>query len=207
MAASPIFKTCRPLLLASGSPRRRRFFAELGLDFTVKTADVDERPLADESPDAFVRRLALAKAATVAAEESGQVVVGADTAVVRDGIILGKPRHREDGAAMLTSLSDRWHEVWTGFALCGREPHLEEVAAVVTKVRFAPLPAEVIAAYLATGDGDDKAGAYGIQSGAAFMVAEIRGSYSNVVGLPLTQVVAALQAVGVLEVAGAAPGI
>ncbi|PLX51077.1 MAG: septum formation protein Maf [Desulfobulbaceae bacterium] len=206
MVTSPIFKTCRPLLLASGSPRRRRFFVELGLDFTVKTADVDESPLAAESPDAFVRRLALAKAATVAAEAPGHVVVGADTAVVRDGVILGKPRHRDDGAAMLASLSDRWHEVWTGFALCGREPFLEEVAAVVTRVCFAPLPAEVIAAYLATGDGDDKAGAYGIQSGAAFMVAEIRGSYTNVVGLPVAQVVAALRAVGVLEVA-AAPGI
>ncbi len=202
MTAKTVFNTLRPLILASGSPRRRDFLAELGLRFLVKAAAVDEGVLPGEGPERFVRRLASEKAWAVANHHAGHVVLGADTVVVRDGSILGKPRHRQEAEEILTSLSGRWHEVWTGFALCCRQPYVEKVGAVVTKVRFVDLGPDVVAAYAGTGDGDDKAGAYGIQSGGAFLVAEISGSYTNVIGLPVAEVIAALLEVGALEVAG-----
>lgn len=201
MASKAVFKTIQPLILASGSPRRRDFLADLGLQFQVKTAEVDEAALAGEGPEVFVRRLACEKAWAVANRHPGHIVLGADTVVVRDGHLLGKPDSRQQAEEILASLAGRWHEVWTGFALCCREPHLERLGAVVTRVRFAELSAEVIRAYVATGDGDDKAGAYGIQSGGAFMVAEIAGSYTNVIGLPVAEVIAALIEVGGLDTA------
>lgn len=202
MASKAVFNTLRPLILASGSPRRRDFLTELGLTFQVETAAVDESVLAGEEPEGFVRRLASEKAWAVANHHLGHVVLGADTVVVRDGLILGKPRHQQEAEEMLASLSGRWHEVWSGFSLCCRQPHLEKVGAVVTKVRFADLSPEVVAAYVATGDGDDKAGAYGIQSGGAFLVAEISGSYTNVIGLPVAEVIAALLEIKALKVVG-----
>ncbi|MBU0682246.1 MAG: septum formation protein Maf [Proteobacteria bacterium] len=197
-----VFNTLRPLILASGSPRRRDFLSELGLQFLVQTTDVDESGWPGEAPEAFVRRLALEKAWAVATHHPEHVILGADTVVVRDGCLLGKPSNRREAEEILASLAGRWHEVWTGFALCCQQPHLEQVGAVVTRVRFADLDPAVIAAYAASGDGDDKAGAYGIQSGGAFLVSEISGSYTNVIGLPVAEVVAALHKIGVLEVAG-----
>lgn len=202
MATKAVFKTLRPLILASGSPRRRDFLSELGLHFQVKTAAVDEADLPGERPEAFVRRLACEKAWAVAKDYPEHIVLGADTVVVREGVLLGKPKSRSHAEEILTSLSGHWHEVWTGFALCGQQPHFEKVGAVVTRVRFADLSPEVIAAYAACGDGGDKAGAYGIQSGGAFLVAEISGSYTNVIGLPVAEVIAALLEIKVLEVAG-----
>ncbi len=202
MTSKAVFKTIRPLVLASGSPRRSDFLNALGLQFLVETAAVDECVLAGEGPEVFVRRLAAEKAWAVAHHHPGHVVLGADTVVVRDGQLLGKPRSRREAEEVLASLAGRWHEVWTGFALCCLEPHLEKVGAVVTRVRFADLDPAVIAAYVASGDGDDKAGGYGIQSGGAFLVAEISGSYTNVVGLPMAEVIAALLAIGVIGVAG-----
>jgi septum formation protein len=202
MTGKRVFNTLLPLVLASGSPRRRDFLAELGLRFLVKAAGVDEDVLSGEEPEHFVRRLASEKAWAVANHHGGHIVLGADTVVVRDGVILGKPRHRQESEEILASLSGRWHEVWTGFALCCRQPHVEKVGAVLTRVRFADLSPEVVAAYAGTGDGDDKAGAYGIQSGGAFLIAEISGSYTNVIGLPVAEVIAALLEVGALEVAG-----
>lgn len=201
MGGNAVFNTMRPLVLASGSPRRSDFLVELGLQFLIETAALAENVLPGEAPEAFVRRLACEKAWAVAKHHPDHVVLGADTVVVLDGLILGKPRHHREAEEILTSLSGRWHEVWTGFALCCQQPHLEKVGAVVTKVRFADLSPEVVAAYAATGDGDDKAGAYGIQSGGAFLVAEISGSYTNVIGLPVAEVIAALLEIGVLKVA------
>jgi septum formation protein len=203
MASKAVFHTLRPLLLASGSPRRRAFLQELGLDFQVETTAVDESGLPGEAAETLVRRLAAEKAWDVARRHADHVVLGADTVVVRDGHLLGKPRNRRDAEAMLASLAGRWHEVWTGFALCGRQPHLERVGAVVTRVRFAEVSPLLIAAYAASGDGDDKAGGYGIQSSGAFLVAEIAGSYTNVVGLPMAEVVAALLELGVVGAAAA----
>jgi septum formation protein len=202
MVRKAVFNTLRPLVLASGSPRRRDFLSELGLQFLVTTAAVDEGGRPGEVPEAFVRRLASEKAWAVAKHHPDHVILGADTVVVRDGCLLGKPLNRREAEEILTSLSGRWHEVWTGFALCCQQPRFEQVAAVVTRVRFADLSPAVIAAYAASGDGDDKAGAYGIQSGGAFLVAEISGSYTNVIGLPVAEVVAALHEIGALEVAG-----
>ncbi len=205
MAAPTVFKTVQPLILASGSPRRRDFLAGLGLSFLVAPTEVAETALAGEGPEIFVRRLAQEKAQAVAQDHPGHLVLGADTVVVRDGHLLGKPGSRREAEEILTSLAGRWHEVWTGFALCRQEPRLEKVGAVVTRVRFADLDPRVIAAYVATGDGDDKAGAYGMQSGGAFLVAEISGSYTNVIGLPVAEVLAALLEIGALQTAGPFP--
>lgn len=206
MAKKVVFNTRRPLVLASGSPRRHDFLSELGLKFIVKAADVDESVLSGETPETFVRRLALEKAWAVAQDHPERFVLGADTVVVRDGSILGKPKSRREAVEILLSLTGRWHEVWTGFALCCRQPHVEKVGAVVTRVRFANVTPDLVSAYVASGDGDDKAGAYGIQSGGAFLVAEIAGSYTNVIGLPVSEVIAMLLETGVVEAFGPAPG-
>ncbi len=197
--AKPVFKNLHPLILASGSPRRHDFLSELGLQFRVVTTEVDESTRPGEAPEAFVRRLAVDKARAVATLHPDHFVLGADTIVVRDGVLLGKPENHQQARDILTSLSGRWHEVWTGYSICCQKSQLEEVGAVVTRVRFADLNPAVIAAYAASGDCDDKAGAYGIQSGGAFLVSEISGSYSNVIGLPVAEVVATLLKVGLLE--------
>lgn len=202
MVKKAVFNTRRPFILASGSPRRHDFLSDLGLKFIVKAADVDESVLSGETPETFVRRLALEKAWAVAKEHSDCFVLGADTVVVRDGSILGKPKNRREAEEILLSLVGRWHEVWTGFALCCQGPYVEKVGAVVTRVRFANVAPDLINAYVASGDGDDKAGAYGMQSGGAFLVDEIAGSYSNVIGLPVSEVVAMLLEFGVVEAFG-----
>lgn len=197
MTDSPLFKTHQPLILASGSPRRRRMLAELGLDFTLAVADIAEVAQPGESPADFARRLAGEKAAAVAARHPASWVLAADTVVARAGRILGKPADPEDAVAMLTALSGHWHTVWTGFALRRGRESLQEVVA--TEVRFAELTAPLIRAYVATGEPLDKAGAYGIQGRGGLLVKEIRGSYSNVVGLPLAEVIAALIARAIIS--------
>ncbi|MFH7326578.1 Maf family protein [Desulfurivibrio sp. C05AmB] len=197
MTDSPLFKTLQPLVLASGSPRRRRMLAELGLDFTLAVADIAEVAQPGESPADFARRLAGEKAAAVALRHPASWVLAADTVVARAGRILGKPADPEDAAAMLAALSGHWHTVWTGFALRRGRDVLAEVVA--TEVRFAELSEPLIRAYVATGEPLDKAGAYGIQGRGGLLVREIRGSYSNVVGLPLAEVIAALTARAIIS--------
>jgi septum formation protein len=197
MTDSPLFKTLQPLVLASGSPRRRRMLAELGLDFTLAVADIAEVAQPGESPADFARRLAGEKAAAVALRHPASWVLAADTVVARAGRILGKPADSEDAAAMLAALSGHWHTVWTGFALRRGRDVLAEV--VTTEVRFAELSDPLIRAYVATGEPLDKAGAYGIQGRGGLLVREIRGSYSNVVGLPLAEVIAALTARAIIS--------
>ncbi|MEN8141852.1 MAG: Maf family protein, partial [Thermodesulfobacteriota bacterium] len=184
---APVFKSVFPLILASGSPRRRDFLRQLGLEFRVASSDIPEELQEGEGAADFVRRLALAKAALVARANPGAAVVGADTVVVREGDILGKPADVAEAIAMVKSLAGGWHEVWTGFALLGPAPGQQTVRAVRTRVCFADLGPEVCRAYGESGDGLDKAGGYGIQSAGAFLVAEIKGSYSNVIGLPLSE--------------------
>jgi len=196
------FRTVAPLVLASGSPRRRDFLADLGLAFTVRAADLDETPRPGEKPEIFVRRLARDKALAVATQQPAVWVLAADTAVVARGEILGKPCDAADAEKMLMRLSGCWHEVWTGFCVCrgtGAEPL---TGAVCTGVRFMALDRELCRAYIRTGEPMDKAGAYGIQGKGAFLVEEISGSYTNVVGLPLAEVLVALRSLGVIEVAG-----
>lgn len=195
------FRTAARLILASGSPRRQEFLRGLGLEFEVRPADVDEGPLPGEEPSRFVARLALDKARAVAAREPEAHILAADTIVVLGSELLGKPQDEAEAVAMLRRLAGRTHEVWTGFALCrGAEPLHQQ--AVRTEVTFTALSDELCRAYVATGEPLDKAGAYGIQGRGGFLVERICGSYSNVVGLPLAEVVSALLAFGVVAPQG-----
>lgn len=184
------------IVLASASPRRVELLASAGIDFQVIPGDVDERLLPGETPEAHVLRLAKSKAEAVAAKGHGRFFIGADTIVVCDGEIMGKPADSADAERMLKKLSGVAHEVITGFAVIDREQVSSHSEAVRTTVFFKELRDEEIAAYIATGCPFDKAGAYAIQGGAAHMVRKIDGSYSNVVGLPLCEVVAALRELG-----------
>lgn len=177
------------LVLASGSPRRRELLAHLGLPFTVVAADVDEAPLPGEAPLDLVRRLAAAKAMAV----DGDPVLAADTIVEVDGEILGKPVDAADARRMLALLSGRAHHVHTGVALRAGERQVVDV--VTTDVTFVALTPEAVEWYLATGEPYDKAGAYAIQGAGGVFVESIRGSVSNVVGLPLTTVASLLHRV------------
>jgi septum formation protein len=174
------------LLLASASPRRAQLLRAAGVAFDVEPADVDETPLAGESPEAYVQRLALAKAQAMAAARPGRLVLGADTTVAVDGEILGKAGDDTEAAAMLARLVGRAHEVHTGVALAldGRST----VAVATTRVWFLPMTTEDITAYVASGEWHDKAGAYGIQGRISRYVARLDGSYTNVVGLPVALV-------------------
>ena len=188
------------LVLASASPRRAELLRAAGFAFDTLVVDVDERVRPDEVPAEYVRRLAMEKSARAIAVvsgpakaghyvrdiESGTVVLGADTAVVVDGEILGKPRDDGDAAAMLRRLSGRCHEVLTGISL--RDPSRECGRVETTIVEFAALTEADVLWYVSTGEGRDKAGAYAIQGLASRFIPRIRGSYSNVVGLPIAAV-------------------
>lgn len=184
------FRTQERLILASGSPRRRDFLAELGLAFEVLAADIDETPQSGERPVDFVARLSREKAQGVNLPSAW--VLGADTVVAVDGEILGKPDDAAAACAMLMRLSGRWHEVWTGFSLCRQATGELCTKTVCTKVRFLTLTPELCRAYVRTGEPLDKAGAYGIQGKGCFLVPEISGSYTNVVGLPMAEVLETL---------------
>jgi septum formation protein len=192
-----------PLLLGSASPRRREILATLGLPLVVAAAAVDETPRAQEPPLAYLGRVALDKLAAAAclpeARSSGAVLV-ADTTVVLDDRPLGKPLDEAEARAMLRALSGRAHTVSTCFAISGPpDPARPRCCETVTsRVVFRALDDDEVAAYAATGEGLDKAGAYAIQGIGAFAVARVEGSYSNVVGLPACEVVAALRRVGLL---------
>jgi len=185
------------LVLASGSPRRRALLARLGHEFEVRTSGADERVLPGESPEQHVRRLAAAKAS--AAVGADELALGADTIVVVDGEILGKPADDAEARSMLARLSGRPHEVWTGVAIAARDGAGDtarvEARSCRTEVRFRALTAAEIDAYVATGEPADKAGAYAIQGGAAGFVDAVEGDYENVVGLPLGVVRDLLEAI------------
>ena len=172
------------LVLASASPRRAELLRAAGIPFEVVAADVDERQHAGEDAESYVRRLAGAKAVRVASAYPGRAVLGADTTVVVDGEVLGKPRDAAEAASMLRRLSGRNHEVLTGVCLIGRDGHAETAVASTT-VEFRPLTPAEIEAYVASGEPMDKAGAYAIQGGAGPFVSRIDGDYDNVVGLPV----------------------
>ena len=175
----------QPLILASASPRRRELLLQIGLDFTVVTADIDETPLSGELHTGYTLRLAEAKARAVLLLHPDAVVVGADTTVAVDGELLGKPLDAADAARMLRLLSGRSHQVTTAVALLTRDQTL--TAAETTSVFFSGLTNHDIKAYIATGEPMDKAGAYAIQGHAAQWISRIEGDYSNVVGLPLAR--------------------
>jgi septum formation protein len=176
------------LYLASGSPRRRELLSQIGVPFSTLVVPVDENLLPEEPPRAYVERLARAKAQAglVALADPGDaVVLGADTAVVLDGRILGKPQDRDQAVATLSALSGREHQVLTAIALAST--HKVAARVVSSRVRFRRLTPAEIEAYWATGEPRDKAGSYGIQGLAAVFVSQLQGSYSAVVGLPLCE--------------------
>jgi septum formation protein len=172
------------LVLASSSPRRRELLESLGLVFTVTTPSVDELRHPDEEPYDYVERVARSKAAAVVT--SGAVVVGADTTVVLDGRVLGKPAHPDEARSMLRRMSATTHEVLTGVAVVTITNELEMVSAVEsTLVRFLDLTDSEIDDYVATGEPMDKAGAYALSGIGSVFVESVNGSPSNVIGLPL----------------------
>ena len=182
------------LVLASASPRRSDLLAAAGIAFDVDAVDVDERQQEGEAPEAYVVRVAADKAHAAAARHPGRVVLGADTIVLVDGEVLGKPANEDDAGRMLRLLSGRQHEVLTGVAL---ERDGRRVSALTrTAVEFASLSADDIAWYVGTGEPFGKAGAYAIQGLGSRFIPSITGSYSNVVGLPVTLVVSLFQEMG-----------
>ena len=183
------------LILASASPSRADLLAAAGFAFDVTPVEIDERVLAGEQATAYVERLARQKTRLAARRNPGRPVLGADTAVVVDDRILGKPADAAEAAVMLRMLSGRSHDVVTGVAVCldGREAG--EVAC--TRVRFLQLSDAEIAWYVASGEPFDKAGAYAVQGLASRFVESIDGSYSNVVGLPVATVCRLLRHLGV----------
>ena len=184
------------IYLASASPRRRELLDQIGVSYTLVRVDVDERVLTDEAPEAYVRRLAEAKAVAGLRLVAGQgLVLAADTAVVIDDHILGKPLDRAAGLAMLAALSGRCHQVLTAVALADRRQ--VRLALSRTEVCFRPLSADECLAYWMSGESADKAGGYAIQGRAAMYISRINGSYSGVVGLPLYETACLLQAAGV----------
>lgn len=187
-----LFTSQAPLILASASPRRRSLLEELGLRFKVRIAAIDEKPGHEETPESFVRRLAEEKARAVSLEHRAAWILAADTVVVLDTAILNKPANREEALAMLLHLSGRGHHVLTGFCLLQPEEKKLQVRMVRTEVEFMPLSREICEAYVYSGEPMDKAGAYGIQGLGGSLVRRIEGSYTNVVGLPLAEVIQAL---------------
>jgi septum formation protein len=189
----PAPSTQPSLVLASASPRRRRLLEEAGIAIEVAVAAVDETPLAGETPLAHVQRLALAKAHAVAPRYPQRLVLGADTVVVLDGEVFGKPADLEDAWRMLRQLAGRWHEVLTGVVLVRLGPPLSRQWVCRTRVRFKPLTEGTLRSYCRRVNPLDKAGAYGIQEHGQMLVAELDGLFSNVVGLPIEEVRAALE--------------
>lgn len=174
-----------PLVLASASPRRSEILRAVGWTFEAQAADIDETMTTDEDPRAYVERLALTKAETVAAGRLFGLVLGADTVVVVDGRVLGKPRGSDEAREMLELLSGREHEVLTGVALVRAESKRAVVAHERTRVRFGVLAPAEIDWYIATGEPVDKAGAYAVQGRASLFIDRIEGDYWNIVGLPV----------------------
>lgn len=182
------------LILASSSPRRKDFITKLGLNFQIVKPDADETVLVGESASDYVKRMANEKANIVAALHSNDIVLAADTIVVCDNRILGKPVNREDAKNILRLLSGRTHEVMTAVCIIKGDEDIEIFE--VTKVTFAPLTEELIDTYVASGECDDKSGAYAVQGIGAMLIQKVEGSVSSVVGLPICQVRCALEKLG-----------
>ena len=183
------FITNSTIILASGSPRRRELLADLGLDFWVHPSKADEpSPLEGEAPPTYAMRMAELKTLDVAAHFADKTVLGADTIVVLGGRIMGKPRDKDDALEMLTALSGQTHQVITGYCISmpGR-PTI--VKAVSTDVLMRSSTEAELTGYIETGEPMDKAGAYAIQGIGTFLVSDIQGSYTNVVGLPVARIV------------------
>ncbi len=186
------------LVLASASPRRREFIRRLGIPFLAQAANVDERAIDGESPAQLVARLSREKAHVISARYPEAVVIGADTIVVLDGEVLGKPIDAKEAVTMLSRLRDRPHVVYSGVTVCPPRPGPALTDVVESTVWMRPYTDAEIAAYVASGDPLDKAGAYGVQNPSFHPVARMRGCYAAVMGLPLCKLVAMLDKVGIV---------
>lgn len=171
------------IILASQSPRRRELLALMGLEFTVITSDVEERPPQNTTVDAYVRALALQKAEAVASQHPDDCVIGADTVVYLDGDILGKPHTPENANKYLSRMQGRKHTVYTGVAVLS--PGRADVRSATTDVTFSPMSQDEIDWYVSTGEPLDKAGAYGVQGPGSIFVERVEGNYFNVIGMPI----------------------
>ena len=188
------------LILASASPRRRELLHAVGVPFRVVPSRIEEAPRPGEPPLRFVRRAAREKGEEVASRYTSTFVLSADTVVVAKGKILGKPADRKEGQRMLSLLAGREHLVHTAACLLRVDGGYRDGLCVTTRVRFRPLTEEEITAYLRTGESDDKAGAYAAQGAGNLLIDRISGSFTNVVGLPMTQTLAMLLRAGLLVV-------
>lgn len=183
------FRTIHPLVLASASPRRQALLAGQGLYFEVVPSTLREpTPEPGEEPSSYAARMARVKGEDVAGKRPDQTVISADTIVVQHGQILGKPQNFAHALHMLSALAGEWHEVITGFCVLHICKKISECRTITTRVHMLPATADTLRAYIATKEPMDKAGAYGILGAGAFLVDQICGSYTNVVGLPLPEV-------------------
>jgi len=191
-----------PLILASASPRRRELLGMAGIPLEVFPSQVDEKNIPGESPVEHVLRVAGAKAQEVSRSHPDRWVLAADTVVVIDDRVLGKPRDRGEAEAMLTALSNREHQVLTAYSILKGSSLQKREGVVITRVLFKALSAEEIRWYIRSGEPFDKAGGYAVQGKGAFMVREVHGSYTNVVGLPLCEVLEALRELNEVRLIG-----
>ncbi|HBH29791.1 MAG: septum formation protein Maf [Desulfofustis sp. PB-SRB1] len=200
-----IFKTVDTIILASASPRRRMLLDAIGVTCVVQPADIDESLMADETPQSYTKRMARQKSAAVGAVNPEQWILAADTCVVAGGDILGKPASFSQAVAMLGRLSGRTHQVYSGVSLLHKQRGIQALLTVHSEVSFAAVSQEVLKAYAATDEPYDKAGAYGIQGIGAMLVESVNGSYTNIVGLPLAEVVALLLSHSIIAVRSVPP--
>jgi len=188
-----------PLILASASPRRKDLLEKSGISLEIFPADIDETAVSCKDPEKYVQNLALQKAEYAAGFYTDAWVLGADTIVVADNTILNKPRSRDDAINMLQMLNDCEHSVYTGFCILKHNSTRKIINAVQTQVKFRHLSTSEILWYVNTGEPFDKAGGYGIQEKAASFVKSISGSYSNVVGLPVCEVMQAFIKLNIVQ--------
>jgi septum formation protein len=186
------------IILASKSPRRRYLLKKAGLSFSVIPSTIDEESISKSPPETYVRTLSEAKADDISNIYPDKWIIGADTIVLKDGTILGKPGSRDDARSMLKQLSGRTHHVFTGYTICCKANNRKFSETIKTEVLFKNLTDDEIEWYIHTKEPFDKAGAYAIQGLGTFLVKSINGSYTNVVGLPVCEVIEFLIKEGVL---------
>ena len=176
------------IILASASPRRKEILENTNLKFRIIKSDIDEKIFEGESPQQVAMRLSFEKCIDIACNNKSSLVIGADTIVVLDDMILGKPKDKDEAYCMLKKLSNKVHQVITGISLINLEGNKKIIDYVVSNVKFKDLSEEDIKDYIQTNESLDKAGAYGIQGYGALLVEEIKGDYFNIVGLPISRI-------------------
>jgi len=197
------FRTAREIILASASPRRQMLLATLGLDFRVVPADYREPPIkSGQDPEHYALEMSREKCRIIAEKNPDSVVLGADTIVVLEKEVMGKPGSREHALEMLERLQGNVHEVITGVCLQWESRQVRDSFSVISRVEMIPAGLDILEAYINTGEPRDKAGAYAIQGVGAFLVKAVSGSYTNVVGLPLDRVTQALLHIKAIRTAG-----